>query len=202
MTIPTRREENKLYRQGITLIAGVDESGRGAWAGPLVAAAVILPKKFKLSGINDSKKLTPAQREKLFDLIIKQAVAYCTYRVSQKSIDKKGVAKANLTAINKSVGRLSVRPEAVLIDYFKVSWPKIKSIGIKKGDAKVISIAAASIIAKVTRDRIMVRHHRKYPAYNFAQHKGYGTSHHHKKILQHGSCPLHRLSFAPFKNIQ
>lgn len=201
MLRPTKREENKLYRQGISFIAGVDEAGRGAWAGPLVAAAVILPKNFKLRGINDSKKLSPTQRELMYDLILKQAVAYYAYRISHKSIDKKGVGKANLLAISRSVRCLAVKPEAVLIDSFKVNWSGITSISIKKGDTKVVSIAAASIIAKVTRDRIMTQYHKQYPSYNFVQHKGYGTKQHHKKILKHGPCPLHRCSFAPIRDI-
>jgi ribonuclease HII len=201
MLRPTKREENKLYRQGISFIAGVDEAGRGAWAGPLVAAAVILPRDFKLRGINDSKKLSPTRRELMYNLILKQAVAYYAYRISHKSIDKKGVGKANLLAISRSVRCLAIKPEAVLIDSFEVNWPGIASISIKKGDTKVISIAAASIIAKVTRDRIMTQYHKRYPNYNFVQHKGYGTEQHHKKILQHGPCPLHRCSFAPIRDI-
>jgi len=199
--MPTQREEKKLYRQGYSKIAGVDEAGRGAWAGPLVAAAVILPRHLKIPGLNDSKKLTAKAREVLFKKIIDQSVAYTIYRVSQKIIDKQGVGKANLLAIQKSVKFLPTKPHYVLIDGLKVKIDNLPVKSVVRGDAKVISIAAASILAKVSRDRIMVKYHKKFPQYNFAKHKGYGTKEHYANIKKYGICPLHRLSFSPLNQL-
>ncbi len=200
MTKPTRRQENKLFRQGYRLVAGADEAGRGAWAGPLVAAAVILPRHFSLKGINDSKKLTPEQREKMYTAITKLAVDWNTTVISCREIDLIGVGRANLKALVQSLEGLKIKPEAALIDSFKISSPYITCRQIIKGDAKVICIAAASIIAKVTRDRLMYNLHKKYPHYNFHIHKGYGTIVHRKKIIKYGLSPQHRLSFEPMKS--
>ncbi|MBU0597725.1 ribonuclease HII [Patescibacteria group bacterium] len=202
MTRPTKREENKLFRQGYKAIAGVDEAGRGAWAGPLVAAAVILPAKWKQREINDSKKLTPAMREKLFDCIVSQAVDYCVCVISQKQIDRHGVGMANMMALKKCIYKLQHQPSYVLIDSFRLSLKKIPSHSIVRGDEKVFSIAAASIIAKVYRDRLMRNYHKKFPAYGFDRHKGYGTKAHARSIRQHGICQLHRRSFKPIMRFE
>lgn len=200
MTYPTRKEENKLFRRGYKYIAGVDEAGRGAWAGPLVAAAVILPRDFKLPGINDSKKLSPAIREKFYRSIINQALGFQVAKISSKHIDRLGVGQANILAIKKSVLKLKIKPDYVLIDAFKIEIKNIPSLGIIRGDSKVVAIAAASIIAKVTRDRIMKKSHDKYPVYNFGQHKGYGTKDHYQRLMKHGPCSWHRFSFSPIRD--
>jgi len=201
MKRPTRREENRLYRRGYRLIAGTDEVGRGAWAGPLVAAAVILPKEFQLVGLNDSKKLAAKQREKLYKQIIHRAVAWSTAAVEQQQIDRHGLSQANRRALRQSVEQLPVRPDFILVDSFNFSFKSIPGRGIVRGDATVACIAAASIIAKVTRDRMMVAHHRRYPRYHFHQHKGYGTAEHRRLLLKHGPCALHRFSFEPIKSL-
>jgi len=201
MVRPTRREENKLYRQGYSLIAGVDEVGRGAWAGPLVAAAVILPKNCRLKGINDSKKLTGQQRERLYTQIIKQALTYRVYITRREVIDRIGISQTNIRALEKCISRLSIKPEFILVDALSIKVQNVPSRSIIKGDTKVLSIAAASIVAKVTRDRLMVNYHKKYPNYNFHRHKGYGTVYHRRSLLKHGPCPLHRLSFKPIQSL-
>jgi ribonuclease HII len=200
MTRPTRRQENKLFRQGYSLIAGADEAGRGAWAGPLVAAAVILPRRFSLKGINDSKKLTARQREKMYAVITRLAVDWKTTVISCQEIDLAGVGRANSKALAQSIKGLKIKPEAALVDSLKISTLSIPCNHITKGDAKVTCIAAASILAKVTRDRLMISLHKKYPRYSFHSHKGYGTAVHRKKILKYGLSPQHRRSFEPMKS--
>lgn len=199
MSKPTFHEENKLHRQGYNLIAGADEAGRGAWAGPLVAAAVILPQPCQLKGINDSKKLKPHQREALYTKITKVSVAWSTEIISHKEIDRRGVGQANLKALKQSVANLKKQPDTVLVDGFNIVHQTIPHRGIIKGDAKVTSIAAASIIAKVTRDRLMVNYHKKYPDYGFHLHKGYGTALHQQRLKKYGLSPIHRRSFRPIR---
>ncbi|MFA5051887.1 MAG: ribonuclease HII [Patescibacteria group bacterium] len=201
MTKPTWREEKKLWKKGYRFIAGVDEAGRGAWAGPLVAAAVILPKNFKALGLNDSKKLTPAKREKLFSIILQHAVDWATSVISVADIDAHGVGLANRRALRNSVGNLQKRADHVLVDGFAIDYGPTPSQRIVHGDAKVMSIAAASIIAKVTRDRMMVDAHTKYPQYHFHAHKGYGTELHRQALYKYGLSPLHRRSYLPIKLI-
>jgi len=178
----------------------VDEAGRGAWAGPVVAAAVILPEDLpdKL-GINDSKQLTPVQRENLFGTIQKLAVATGVGIVDVLEVDKLGVAQATYVAMQRAVDSLKSKPEFILVDGFKVNFAQAPSSGIIDGDTKSVSIAAASIVAKVVRDRLMVELHRKYPRFGFAIHKGYGTVLHQERIARHGICGAHRKSFAPVK---
>ncbi|HHE64580.1 MAG TPA: ribonuclease HII, partial [Bacteroidetes bacterium] len=200
-TKPNRKEENKLKRFGYKNIAGVDEAGRGSWAGPIVAAAVILPAKFNLSGINDSKKLTPKKREELYEKIIGKVVDYNVYILSNKEIDKECVGKANIKVLKKAVTGLKKKVDYALIDSFKIKIPHIKSTSIVKGDTKVLSIAAASIIAKVTRDRLMVKYDKKYPKYGFASHKGYGTKKHHQNLYRYGVSLIHRRSYQPIKEL-
>lgn len=199
MKKPDRREEKKLQKKGYRLIAGIDEVGKGAWAGPLVAAAVILPPKIKTKGINDSKKLTPKKREKLFVRITREALAWSVAVVENDFIDRQGIVKANLKAIKEAGLGLNLRPEYLLIDAVRIKVGKIPTKSIIKGDAKVLSIAAASIVAKVVRDSLMNGHHRLYPQYKFSRHKGYGTKEHHRLIKKHGLSPIHRKSFRPMK---
>lgn len=182
------------------MIAGVDEAGRGAWAGPVVAAAVILPEDLpdKL-GINDSKQLTPAQRDGLFSKIQELAVATGVGIVEVEEVDKLGVAQATYVAMAQAIDALKIKPEFILVDGFKVNFEQAPSSGIIDGDAKSMSIAAGSIVAKVVRDRLMVELHNKYPRFGFAIHKGYGTQLHQERIAKHGVCPAHRKSFAPVK---
>ncbi|MDD5593403.1 MAG: ribonuclease HII [Candidatus Margulisbacteria bacterium] len=190
--------ERKLARQGFRLIAGVDEVGRGPLAGPIVAAAVILPKNFSLPGLNDSKKLTPKSRERLFVEIKRAALGVGIAAVSHRLIDRLGIGRANFLVMKMAVEKLTIEPEYLLLDggRSRLALP-IAQIGITGGDGKCASIAAASIMAKVTRDRLMIKYHEKFPLYGFAQHKGYGTKDHLKKLARYGPCNIHRRSFFP-----
>jgi ribonuclease HII len=190
--------ERRLIRQGFNLIAGVDEVGRGPLAGPIVAAAVILPHKFSLPGLNDSKKLTAKARERLFNEIKRTAVAVGVSRVDHKTIDRINIGRANLLVMKLAVEALGIGPEYLLIDggRHRVAL-KIAQVGISGGDRKCASIAAASIIAKVTRDALMTAYHKKYPRYGFARNMGYGTADHLAALKKYGPCAIHRRSFAP-----
>lgn len=190
--------ERKFLQKGFSLVAGVDEVGRGPLAGPIVAAAVVFPPGVNIKGLNDSKLLTPEKREKLFIEIKRKAIAIGLAKVSHKIIDKINIHQANLLAMKRAVEDLAVRPEYLLIDGTRnrLDLP-VPQMGISGGDRKCASIAAASIIAKVTRDRLMVRYHKKYPHYRFDLHKGYGTRLHVQRLLKHGPCAIHRRSFAP-----
>jgi ribonuclease HII len=190
--------ERQLIKQGFRLIAGVDEVGRGPLAGPIVAAAVILPHKFSLPGLNDSKRLTAGAREKLFKEIKKIAIGIGIAAVGHKMIDRLNIGRANLLVMRLAVEKLPVVPEYLLLDGGRNRVAlRIAQKGISGGDRKCAAIAAASIIAKVTRDGLMRQYHNKYPRYGFARHKGYGTKEHLRALEQHGPCPIHRRSFAP-----
>jgi len=188
--------EKALKSQGFNLIAGVDEVGRGPLAGPILAAAVILPDDFKLKGLNDSKMLSAKQREELFPQIKKQALAIGLARISHRLIDQINIHQANLLAMRLAVENLQIQPDYLLVDgpRHKINL-EIPQTAIKAGDRKSISIAAASVIAKVVRDRLMVKYHEKYPEYGFDQHKGYGTRRHFQCLSAHGPCPIHRKTF-------
>lgn len=177
------------------MVAGVDEAGRGALAGPLVAAAVILPQGFDLEGIADSKVLTRAARERACERILAEAVAVSRCRTMPHRIDRRGLHRMNLWLLRRAVLTLPVVPDYVLTDGFAVTRLAVPHLSIKKGDAVTASVAAASIVAKVTRDRMMDRYHRRYPAYGFDRHRGYGTPEHRAALAQLGPCPIHRLSF-------
>jgi ribonuclease HII len=193
--------ERKLIRQGFKLIAGVDEVGRGPLAGPIVAAAVILPHKFSLPGLNDSKKLTAKTRERLFGEIKRVAVSIGIASVSHKLIDKINIGQANLLVMKLAAEKLRIVPEYLLLDGGRNRVDlKIAQIGISGGDRKCPSIAAASIVAKVTRDRLMMDYHQKYPDYGFARHKGYGTAEHLRALEKYGPCVIHRRSFSPISS--
>lgn len=186
-----------MWQKGFQLIAGVDEAGRGPLAGPVVAAAVILPQDFSLKGVDDSKALSPAKRETLFIAIKQCALAIGISVVSHKIVDKLNIHQANLLAMKLAVEKLEPIPNILLVDgaRFKINT-LIRQIDLNKGDKKSVSIAAASIIAKVTRDHLMLVLHKKYPEYGFDRHKGYGTKKHYLMLKKYGPCPIHRRSFA------
>jgi len=187
--------ERELYSKGITLIAGVDEAGRGPLCGPVVAAAVILNPNEKIAGVNDSKKLTEKRREELFSVIKEKAIAYSVGIVDEKTIDEINILEATRLAMKKAVEGLKEVPGHVLVDAEKHVPINIPYTPIIKGDAKSESIAAASIIAKVTRDHMINELDKKYPEYHFAKNKGYGTREHIAAIKEHGLCEIHRKTF-------
>jgi ribonuclease HII len=187
--------ERELHDQGFSLVAGVDEVGRGALAGPLVAGAVILPDDFDLPGLKDSKLLTPKQRDVLAVKIREQAIALSLVRVTPAIIDRRGLHKSNVRALRAAVSRLDPRPHYALSDGFSVPRMPVPTLSIRKGDRVAASVAAASIVAKVVRDRAMKRLHRRYPAFGFARNKGYGTAEHWSALRDHGPSPVHRMSF-------
>ena len=185
---------------GANYICGIDEAGRGPLAGPVVVASVIMPKDSMIEGVNDSKKVSEKKREKLYDEIIENAISYSVGIVDQNEIDRVNILNATKAGLTESIRGLKVKPDIILVDALTgIDTCGIPYHSIVKGDAKLYSIAAASIIAKVTRDRIMRQWHEVYPQYNFIQHKGYGTAAHIAAIKEYGLCPLHRRSFV--KNI-
>ncbi|NGY87199.1 ribonuclease HII [Bacillus megaterium] len=192
--------ENELYRQGATYIAGVDEVGRGPLAGPVVANAVILPPDFFLPGLTDSKKLSEAKREAFYEEICKKAVAIGIGIIDAEVIDSINIYEATKKAMTEAIELLAVQPDELLIDAMKPPVPISRRQSIIKGDATSISIVASSVIAKVTRDRMMKELGERYPAYGFEKHMGYGTKQHLEAIEQYGILPEHRRSFAPIKN--
>jgi ribonuclease HII len=195
LTLDLDRYERRLREQGFSRIAGADEAGRGALAGPLVAAAVILPAGFDLEGVNDSKLLTANQREEAYVRIVRDAVAWSACKCLSTRIDRRGLQKMNIWLLRRCVTTLSVSPDYVLTDGFPVKRLGVPNLSIKKGDAVTASVAAASIVAKVTRDRMMDRYHRRFPVYGFDHNRGYGTNEHRDAIRRHGPSPIHRYSF-------
>lgn len=187
--------EHELKEKGYTAICGIDEAGRGPLAGPVFAAAVILPEGLEELGINDSKKLSEKKRDVLFDIIKEKAIAYSVACADEKEIDRINILNATFLAMKRAVEGLSVRPDIALVDGNRKPGTGIEEIAVVKGDAKSISIAAASILAKVSRDRYLTELDRQYPQYRFAQHKGYPTKLHYDMIKQYGVSPVHRLSF-------
>ncbi|MEN8905957.1 MAG: ribonuclease HII [Clostridiales bacterium] len=187
--------EKLAYKHNFNLVCGIDEAGRGPLAGPVVAAAVILPKNKKIYGVNDSKKLSPKKRDELYDVIVKEAVSYGVGIVDHIYIDRFNILNATKKAMKEAIGQLNKEPECLFIDSERLQDVKIKQKSIIKGDTLSISIAAASIIAKVTRDRIMCDYDDKYPEYGFEKHKGYGTKDHIESIKLNGLCSIHRISF-------
>lgn len=190
--------EEGLRARGFTFIAGADEVGRGALAGPLVACAVILRPEEKIEGLKDSKLCTPKEREGLARVIKERAIAISLVRKMPKVIDRRGLHKTNLSALRLALTRLAVKPDYALTDGYPVWRPPVPSLSLKKGDRISASIAAASIVAKVSRDRAMVRLHRRYPEYGFRSNKGYGTPDHRDALKRLGPSPVHRLSFYGF----
>ena len=194
--------EKKYYAQGIQYVAGVDEAGRGPLAGPLVIAAVILPQDVFISGLNDSKQLSAAKRDKLYDEVLAKAVAIEVNIVSVSNIDKYNIYTATQRGMAEVLEHLPVRPRVALIDAMPVEAKGMETVSIIHGDALSASIAAASIIAKVTRDRIMERMDVLYPAYGFASNKGYGSGAHMQAIAEYGATKWHRRSYEPVKSMQ
>jgi ribonuclease HII len=202
--------ECELWQQGLARVAGVDEAGCGPLAGPVVAAAVVFPHAWltaglspKLRGLNDSKQLTEEQREKFFDVIqshpeIRQAVAV----VDVEMIDRINIRQAAWRAMQLALDQLDPKPDHALIDGLRIKWLPYPQTALVQGDARSYSIAAASVLAKVTRDRMMAEFEQQYPGYGFAEHKGYGTPKHLAAIQQRGPCPIHRRSFAPFRPVE
>lgn len=193
--------ESDLARRGYKLVAGVDEVGRGALAGPLVAAAVILRPDARIAGINDSKKLSSSERERLSEAIKEVAVAWAVARVTQAEIDEAGLQLSNIAALRRAVERLEPLPDYVICDGFKVECGNIPGIALIKGDSISQTVAAASILAKVFRDRLMLDYHAEHPDYGFNVNKGYGTSEHIEAIKKTGPCALHRRSFYPISEL-
>lgn len=187
--------ENELYDNGVSLICGVDEAGRGPLAGPVCAAAVILPRNLEIPGLNDSKKLSEKQREALYSVITGQAIAYGIAFAGVEEIEQYNILEATYIAMNRAIAQLSPQPELALIDGNRNKGIAVRSMTVVKGDAQCADIAAASILAKVTRDRYMLELAEKYPQYAFEQHKGYGTKLHYERIREYGPSPVHRMSF-------
>lgn len=190
-------EENKLYQnENINVICGIDEAGRGPLAGPVVVGCVIMPKDSMIEGVNDSKKISEAKREKLYEIITREAIAYSVGIVDQKVIDEINILNATKKALTESITGLGKKPDVIMVDALtKIDTCGIPYISVIKGDAKIYSIACASIIAKVTRDRIMYEYDKVYPVYGFAKHKGYGTAFHINAIKENGICQIHRKTF-------
>ncbi len=198
--MPDYEFEKAAVNSGFSCICGVDEAGRGPLAGPVCAAAVILPEGAVIEGLDDSKKLTEKKRERLYDIIKETAVAYSVAYGTLEEIETVNILEATYLAMNRAIEGLNVKPDFALIDGNRVPRGiKIPCETIVKGDSKSMSVAAASVLAKVTRDRLMLEYDKKYPEYNFKKHKGYGTKEHTELIKQYGPCEIHRLSF--LKNI-
>lgn len=188
--------ENALYLQGATAVGGVDEAGRGPLAGPVYAAAVILPQNAELPGLDDSKKLREKKREALFPLICAQALAYGIGFATAEEIDAINILQATFLAMRRAVSALQIKPDALLIDGNRLpETGACREIAVVKGDAKSMSIAAASVLAKVSRDRYMLQLAAEYPQYAFEQHKGYGTKLHYARLAEYGISPVHRRTF-------
>jgi ribonuclease HII len=206
-SLPTIDAELCLLSQGYHLIAGVDEVGRGSWAGPVVAAAVILPLENRgcldaLDGLRDSKQLSPLQRAQLMERIRKVAVGVGVGWCSHHVVDRLGIGPANLRAMHRAASALPVTPDALLLDYFTLPACPLPQTPLTGGDASSLSIAAASVVAKVVRDRWMERYDSRFPVYGFARNKGYGTPYHQEALRLHGACPIHRRSYRPVAVLQ
>ena len=199
--------ERELLLQGMTWIAGVDEAGRGPLAGPVVAAAVMFPERWlqeglpeELNGLNDSKQLTERQRERFFEVLTTCGeIQFAIAQMDAARVDEINILQATHRAMNDALAQLRPAPQHALVDGTRVKTLRFPQTPIVKGDSRSYSIAAASVLAKVTRDRLMVEYHERWPSYGFADHKGYGTAQHLAAIAAHGPCPIHRRSFAPLK---
>lgn len=199
--------ERELLLQGVTRIAGVDEAGRGPLAGPVVAAAVMLPERWlveglppELTGLNDSKQLTEKQRERFFDTLTAWGdVRFAIAQMDAARVDEINILQATHRAMNDALAQLQPVPQHALVDGTRVKTLRFPQTPIVKGDSRSYTIAAASVLAKVARDRLMLAYHQRWPAYGFADHKGYGTPQHLAAIAEHGPCPIHRRSFAPLR---
>lgn len=204
--LPTLDEERALWTSGYGWVAGVDEAGRGAWAGPVVAAAVVLPPDQdivrRLAGVADSKQLTSRQRERLLTVVLAEVADSGVGVVPAAQIDAHGIAEASRRAMHLAIEALDNPPDYILIDYVRLPSLSIPQHSLPKGDSRVLSIAAASIVAKVTRDRLMAELACEHPGYGFERHKGYGTADHRASLVRLGPCLIHRRSFEPVKTLQ
>lgn len=198
MRPPSFQTEKDLAAEGFSLVAGVDEVGCGALAGPVMAGAVILPFDSHLGGVRDSKLLSPEAREELYPLITERAIAWSIGSASIEEIAQFNIRGASLLAMRRAIEGLKISPQFILVDAWTIPGTLIPQRGIIRGDRTVKSIAAASVIAKVTRDRLMVKAALDFPAYGFEIHKGYATEIHRQAIKAHGPCPIHRLSYKTF----
>ena len=196
--MPDYSIEKQYNDEGFSVICGVDEAGRGPLCGPVVAAACILPDGLYIEGLNDSKKLTEKKREKLFDVIKESAIAYCIAEASVEEINELNILEADLLAMRRAIDGLSVKPDLALIDGNIARDFQIPAVPVIKGDATSMNIAAASILAKVTRDRMCIDLDRDYPEYGIAKHKGYGTKDHMNALRTYGPSPIHRKQFIRF----
>lgn len=198
--MPDYEYENAAKSGGFKLVCGIDETGRGPLAGPVCAAAVILPENAVVEGLNDSKKLSEKKREALYDVIKEKAISFCVAYGTLEEIETLNILQATFLAMNRAIDGLAVKPDFALIDGNRVPKDiKIPCETVVKGDGKSMSVAAASVLAKVTRDRLMLEYDKKYPEYDFKKHKGYGTKEHTELIKKYGPCEIHRMSF--LKNI-
>lgn len=187
--------ENEIYDSGVKLLCGVDEAGRGPLAGPVYAAAVILPRGLEIEGLNDSKKLSEKKRDALFEIICEKAISFGIARAEVEEIESLNILNATYLAMNRAIAGLNVMPELALIDGNRNNGIEFPSRCVVKGDSKCADIAAASILAKVSRDRYLIEMAELYPQYHFDKHKGYGTKLHYEAIREHGPSPIHRMSF-------
>ena len=188
-------KENEIYAEGYETLCGVDEAGRGPLAGPVYAAAVILPRGLEIPGLNDSKKLSEKKREALYDQICARALAWSVAFATVEEIEARNILGATMLAMNRAIAGLKLRPDLALIDGNRNKGIEVPSRCVVKGDASCADIAAASILAKVSRDRVMLELARQYPEYHFEQHKGYGTALHYAALREHGPSPVHRPCF-------
>ena len=189
------KKENEIAAEGYETLCGVDEAGRGPLAGPVYAAAVILPRGLQIEGLNDSKKLSEKKREELFDVIRKKALDYAIASASVEEIEERNILGATMLAMNRAIAGLKIKPDLALIDGNRNRDIETPSRCVVKGDAVCADIAAASILAKVSRDRVMLELAKEYPQYHFEQHKGYGTALHYEALREYGPSPVHRPSF-------
>lgn len=196
--MPDYSIENSLHEKGYGVVCGIDEAGRGPLCGPVYAAACILPDGLVIEGLNDSKKLTAKKREKLFDIICKEAIAYCIASASVEEIDEMNILEADLLAMRRAIDGLAVKADFAIIDGNVARDFQIPAMAVIKGDATSMSIAAASVLAKVARDRVCEELDRQYPEYLIAKHKGYGTKEHMDALRKHGPSPIHRKKFIRF----
>ena len=206
LMVPDLVEELTLYSAGYTRVAGLDEVGRGAWAGPVCAAAVVLPLNRPdlpelLAGVRDSKQLSPAQRERLFPLILRAADAVGVGWATPAEVDERGIVPATQQAMARAVKKLDGRADALLVDYVRLPDLDLPQRALPKADVHCLSVAAASIVAKVTRDQLMVALEQDYPGYGFARHKGYGTRQHREALARLGPLPIHRKSWRPVRDM-
>ena len=194
--IKLKEMDEEIYINGAKYICGIDEAGRGPLAGPVVVGAVILPENSFIEGVNDSKKISEKKRERVYEEIIKEAISYGVGIIDESKIDEINILQATKEGLTESIKELKIIPDIILVDALRgINTCNIPYKSIIKGDATSYSIAAASIIAKVTRDRLMLKYDEMYPEYGFAKHKGYGTANHISAIKQYGLCPIHRRSF-------